>query len=71
VRSVLRVRHYACVPKKLIFTGSNGIFFFTIKGRWDRAKKVWELQYGEILSLGLENRIVKELKNGCIPETEK
>lgn len=32
----------------------------SVGGRWNRSKKVWELEYGEILSLGLENRIVKE-----------
>jgi len=32
----------------------------SVGGRWNRAKKVWELEYGEIVSLGLENRIVKE-----------
>ena len=29
-------------------------------GRWNREKKVWELPYGEVLDLGLTNRIIKE-----------
>jgi hypothetical protein len=27
-------------------------------GNWNREKGVWELTYGEVLALGLENRIV-------------
>jgi hypothetical protein len=27
-------------------------------GKWNRVKKVWELPYGEVLDLGLEDRIV-------------
>ena len=27
-------------------------------GRWNRIKKLWELPYHEVLSLGLENRLV-------------
>jgi len=29
-------------------------------GRWNREKKVWEMAYGEILSLGLTKRIIKK-----------
>ena len=29
-------------------------------GKWNSSKKVWEIPYGEILDLGLEDRIVKE-----------
>jgi hypothetical protein len=27
-------------------------------GRWNRKEKVWELPYGEVLALGLEDRMV-------------
>jgi len=29
-------------------------------GKWNNSKKAWEIPYGEILDLGLEDRIVKE-----------
>ncbi len=29
-------------------------------GRWNRKEKLWELPYGEVLALGLENRIVNK-----------
>ncbi len=30
----------------------------TAGGRWNNNEKVWELPYSDVLSLGLENRIV-------------
>ena len=30
----------------------------SIGGRWNRKQRVWELAYGEVLVLGLEDRIV-------------
>lgn len=30
-------------------------------GRWNRAKKLWELQYKEVVELGLEDRMVVEV----------
>ncbi len=29
-------------------------------GRWNRKEKLWQLPYGEVLALGLENRIVNK-----------
>jgi hypothetical protein len=29
-------------------------------GRWDNVKKVWELSYGGIIELGLQERILRE-----------
>lgn len=29
-------------------------------GKWNIKKKVWELPYGDILALGLENRIIEK-----------
>ncbi|MDD5231024.1 MAG: hypothetical protein PHC43_06805 [Candidatus Marinimicrobia bacterium] len=29
-------------------------------GRWNRAKKYWELPYGEALALGLDKRIIND-----------
>ncbi len=28
--------------------------------RWNRKEKLWELPYGEVMALGLENRIVNK-----------
>ena len=29
-------------------------------GRWNRKEKLWQLPYGEVLALGLEDRIVNK-----------
>ena len=32
----------------------------TAGGCWNRKEKLWQLPYGEVLALGLENRIVNK-----------
>lgn len=32
----------------------------SLGGRWNKTKKYWQLAYGEVLSLGLEDRIIHE-----------
>jgi hypothetical protein len=52
---------------KLIEQARNSSFIITIKGkktgqqcgRRDRDEKVWELSYRDVLSLGLEDRIIR------------
>ncbi len=33
-------------------------------GRWNRKEKVWELPYGEVLALGLQDRMVTRGEKG-------
>jgi hypothetical protein len=37
-----------------------GLAVKSLGGRWNKEKKYWELPYGKVLSLGLENRIIDE-----------
>jgi hypothetical protein len=30
----------------------------SVGGKWDREKKCWMMPYGEVLALGLENRLI-------------
>ncbi len=55
------------IPKNKLVGISVGIDEINVRrlvkkagGRWNRNKRVWELPYGEILSLGLSKRIVEE-----------
>ena len=34
----------------------------TAGGRWDPARRLWELRYDRVLALGLEDRIIRELE---------
>jgi len=37
-----------------------GIAVKSIGGKWNKEKKYWELPYGKVLTLGLENRIIHD-----------
>ena len=37
-----------------------GILVRQTGGRWDKAEKVWYLPYGQVLALGLENRMIQD-----------
>ena len=34
----------------------------SLGGRWIKSKKYWQLPYGEVLTLGLEDRIIHDGK---------